>query len=234
MRAFACGAVTLLLPPTALAATSLATLLAQVTAAQRFTPPARADVHLERQDGDQTTTADVVLVGRGHTVYVETRDGMRALVRPSKRLVLERGRVVLAPLDARVAGSDLALEDLVPVTTSLLRVPQVSDEGPTGTVLTGAPSGRSARALLVLTIDPASGALLRTKIYERSVSDLAAFRRDEEFVDVTGRARPTRVAIDRTRERTTTRATLTWRPAPDLPRSLWTPAGLRAPSPIRW
>jgi hypothetical protein len=234
MRALALGLSLLAVAASAHASESIEALLAAVTAAQRFPIQARADVQLERVDGEQTTTSDVVLAGRGHTLYVETRDGLRALVRPSKQLVLEDGRIVRAGLDTPVGQSDLMLEDLVPVTLALFRVPQMSDDGPTGTVVTGAPTGRTGRALLVLTIDPVTHTVARAKIYERSVSELAAFRRDDEFVEVAGRPRPTRIVLERIRERTTTRGTLAWRPAPELPQSLWTPAGLLAPSPIRW
>jgi len=40
-----------------------------------------------------------------------------------------------------VGGTDVLLEDLMPLTPSYFRLPQVSDEGPTGTVVTGAPAG---------------------------------------------------------------------------------------------
>jgi hypothetical protein len=116
----------------------------------------------------------------------------------------------------------------------MFRVPQVSDEGPTGTVVTGAPAFPSTRALIVLTIMPDDGAVTRAKLYEKSISDLASFWRNDELADVGGRPRPVRVSVDRTREDTTTRLELAWRAAPVTPRALFTPAGLRAKSPIAW
>src|SRR5262249_29850101 len=135
---------------------------------------------------------------------------------------------------APLPGSDLLLEDLAVFSPTLLKVPQVSDEGPTGVVITGAPAGRSARALIVLTIDPATHALVRAKYYERSISDLAAYRRDETFETIDGAVRPTSIVVERPRDGTSSRLTLGWRAAPELPRALCTPAGLRAASPIRW
>jgi hypothetical protein len=116
----------------------------------------------------------------------------------------------------------------------MLRVPQVSDQGPTGTVVTGAPAFPSARVLVVLTIDPETGAVTRAKYYEKSISDLAAFRRNEELVDVGGHRRPTRITVDRQREGATTRLDLAWRAAPETPRTLFGLAGLRGASPIAW
>jgi hypothetical protein len=210
-------------------------LLAAAAANARFPASTRADVRLERRDGDATTSVEVVLLGRGRVTYLETRDGLRALLHPGKIVVrAANGRVTRAAAGTRVAGSDLLLEDLLPVGPTLLRVPQVSDQGPTGTVVTGAPAFPSARALLVLTLDPTTHALLRAKAYEKSISDLAAYRKDEAFVDLGGHARPTRITIDRAREGTSTRLEVAWRAAPEVPAAAFTPAGLRAASPIAW
>jgi hypothetical protein len=213
-------------PPTA--------LLAAVAANARFSTPARADVQLQSKQDDRTTQGMAVFIGRGQTLYVETRDGTRALVRPSKILVRSGRRIVRSAPGARLGATDVRLEDLVPVTPTMFKLPQVSDEGPTGTVVTGAPTFPSARVLIVLTIDPDAAVVTRAKYYEKSISDLAAFRRDEEFTDVDGHRRPTRIALDRSADASTTRLELTWRLAPETPAALFTPRGLRAPSPITW
>jgi len=212
----------------------LPALLDAVARNARFPAPARADVRLERQRDGASSVMQVVMVGNGRTLYVETRDGTRALVRPSKIVVRTGARITRSAPGARLADSDLLLEDLAVFTPGLLKVPQVSDEGPTGVVVTGAPGRPSAWALLVLTIDPADHTIVRTKYYERSINNLAAFRRDDAFQGVDGHQRPGRIAIDGTVDRTSTRAELAWRPAPDTPRSLFTLAGLRTASPITW
>jgi hypothetical protein len=215
-------------------AASLAELLQTVSANQRFPEPTRADVRIEHTQDDKTTSVPAVFIGHGHTLYVETRDGARALVRPGKILVPRGRRIARAAPGARLAGSAVLLEDLVPVTPWMLKVPQVSDEGPTGTVVTGAPAFPSIRALIVLTIDADDGVVTRTKYYEKSISDLASFRRNEELVDVGGRRRPSRIVVERQREGASTKLELGWRTAPDTAHALFTPAGLRAPSPIAW
>jgi hypothetical protein len=215
-------------------AASLGELLRSLSASQRFPEPARADVRIEYAHDDQTTSSTAVFVGRGHTLYVETRDGTRTLVRPGKILVRSGSRVVRATPGARLAATGVLLEDLVPVTQWMFKVPQVSDEGPTGTVVTGAPAFPSTRALIVLTIMPDERIVTRAKLYEKSISDLASFWRNEEFADVGGRPRPVRIVVDRLKEGTTTRLALAWRLAPEAARALFTPAGLRAPSPITW
>ena len=209
-------------------------LLGSVAANARFPAPTRADVRLERRQDDKTTSGTAVFLGRGQTLYVETRAGTRALIRPSKIVVRSRTRAVRAAPGTRLDGTDVLLEDLVPVTRSLLKVPQVSDDGPTGTVVTGAPAFPSIRALIVLTIDPDDRVVTRVKYYEKSISDLASFRRDEEFTRVDGHVRPGRITVDRQRDGASTRLDLAWRPAPDTAPAVFTVRGLRSPSPIAW
>jgi hypothetical protein len=107
-----------------------------------------------------------VFLGRHHTLYVEMRDGTRALIRPSKILVRTKDGVVRAKPGTPLGNTDLLLEDLLPIVPGLLKVPQMSDQGPTGTVLTGAPGFPSTRALIVLTIDPDDHVLTRGKYFE--------------------------------------------------------------------
>jgi hypothetical protein len=211
-------------------ATSPSELLAAVAANARFPTATRADVKIDRTQDGKTATTAAVLIGRGQTLYVQTADGFRALVRPSKIVVRAGRRIRRAAPGLRLAGSDVLLEDLIPVTPALMRTPQVSDDGPTGIVVTGAPAYRSARALIVLTVDPDSDAVTRIKYYEKSISNLAAFRRDEDHADVAGHARPTRITVERSRESSTTELTLAWRPAPEVTAASFGLGALRAPA----
>src|SRR5262245_18181881 len=140
------------------AADSVSEILSPIAANARFPAPTRADVRIERRrdeaKGQVKTDGTDVLLGRCQTLYVETRDGTRALIRPSKIVVRQDGRIARAAPGTRLGTTDVLLEDLLPVTRWLLKVPQVSDQGPTGTVVTGAPAFPSPRALIVLTIDP--------------------------------------------------------------------------------
>jgi hypothetical protein len=215
-------------------ADAVSELLAETSAAARFPTPARADVKIERKQDEKTTAGTAVFLGRHHTLYVETRDGTRALIRPSKILVRTKHGVVRAKPGTPLGATDLLLEDLLPIVPGLLKVPQMSDQGPTGAVLTGAPAFPSTRALIVLTIDPDDHVLTRAKYYEKSISDLAAFRRDEEFTRLDDRARPTRITVERSRDGTSTKLELAWRGAPETARDVFTPRGLRGPSPIAW
>ncbi len=215
-------------------AASPSELLAAVSRQQRFPEPTRADVRIDSSQDGATTSGAAVLLGRGHTIYVETRDGTRALLHPGKIVVPGKRRPVRAAPGARLGASGVFLEDLVPVTPWMLKVPQVSDEGPTGTVLTGAPAFPSARVLIVLTIMPDRAIVSRAKLYEKSISDLASFVRNDDFVDVAGHARQTHVTVERSRDGLTTRLELAWRPAPETPPAVFTPAALRAKSPIAW
>jgi len=220
--------------PTAAGADSVSDLLAATSAAARFPTPARADVTIERKQDDKPTAGAAVFLGLHHTLYVETRDGTRALIRPSKILVRTKHGVKRAAPGTPLGATDVLLEDLIPIGPGLLKVPQMSDQGPTGSVLTGAPAFPSTRVLIVLTIDPDDNVLTRGKYYEKSISDLAAFRRDEEFTRIDDRARPTRITVDRGRDGTSTRLDLAWRAAPETSREIFTPRGLRGASPIVW
>jgi hypothetical protein len=229
LLALACVAL-----PGRVRADAVSELLAETSPAARFPSPARADVKIARKQDDKATAGAAVFLGRHHTLYVETRDGTRALVRPSKILVRTKTGVVRAKPGTPLGATDLLLEDLRPIVPGLLKVPQLSDQGPTGAVLTGAPNFPSTRALIVLTVDPDDHVLTRAKYYEKSISDLAAFRRDEEFMRLDDRARPTRITVERSQDGTSTTLDLTWRAAPELAREVFTPRGLRGPSPIVW
>src|SRR5436309_2526673 len=64
-------------------AEGLAELLGGVAANSRFDVPARADVRITRG----TATSRAALLGRGRVVYLEVKDGVRALIHPGKALV---------------------------------------------------------------------------------------------------------------------------------------------------
>lgn len=199
-------------------------LLARAAAAARSPVPLRADGRLEPPDGP---ALPIVLATRGTAVYVETGDGTRALLKPGKALVLAKGRVTAAPPGAALAGGDVLLEDLAPFGTGRLQVPQVSDDGPLGTAITGAPPPPSAYVLLVVTVAPDTAAVVRTKYYTDTITNLVKMRRDGAIARVGGRPRPGEIAVERFRPPRTTRLVLAWRESPGL---VVGPATLRGPS----
>jgi hypothetical protein len=162
-------------------------------------------------------------------VYVELEGGTRALIRPGKILLAGPGGARRAERGAALSGTDLLLEDLTPFTLSRLTTPQISDEGPMGTVVTGAPVAPSAYVLLVQTIEEERGTVARTQYYRDAISELVKIRRDGGFTQVDGHWRPTEITVESFRDKTSTRLTLTWRPAPTTPAERLTPAGLRGP-----
>src|SRR6185295_1662948 len=101
--------------------------------------PARADVRIECT-GCKASGAQVALLGRGESIYVEVRDGMRALVRPGEVFVLGGGKAAKGDVGQTLADTDLLLEDLSVFTPASLKTPQVSDDGPAGVVVTAAPA----------------------------------------------------------------------------------------------
>src|SRR5437867_9752110 len=59
-------------------AEEVAALISAVAANARFAATARADVRIERLVDGAPTMTEVILLGRGTTLYLEARDGIRA------------------------------------------------------------------------------------------------------------------------------------------------------------
>jgi hypothetical protein len=215
-------------------AESVTELLAAAATNARFEPPARADLRIECEAGCERASLRAALLGRGETVYVEVKDGVRALVRPGQVLIAEGGKAVVASDGRPLADTDILLEDLGVLAGSSLRFPQISDDGPTGVVVMGAPAARSTYALLVYTLDRSRGTIVKTQYYKDDVSTLAKIRRDGAFVQVGGHWRPTEMTLDTLRSGMTTRVSLTWKEAPDLSPALFEPAALERPSTLTW
>lgn len=213
-------------------AADLSELLAGLATAARFDVPARADVKIACE-GCPTPAARAVFVGRGDALYVEVKDGARALLRPTGSLVAEGGAPGPLAMKA-LAGTDVLLEDLIPFTADLLKVPQISDDGPVGTVVTGAPSRSSAYALLVITIAPDPPAIVKTQYYEQSIGNLTKLRRDGAFVAVGAKRRPGEIAVEHLKKGSKTRLSLAWKEMPDAPAALFEPDGLTKPSGLTW
>ena len=206
-------------------AVTLAPLLEAAADNARAPSALRADVTIVR--GDARTSA--VLLAWRNVLYLETAGGYRALVRGSKDVIVQGGKVIQAPLRTLIPGTDMLVEDL-PFEGVPLRFPQIHDEAPDGVVVAGAPEGKSLYVLVVRTIDPERHVVLTTKYYKDDIATLFKIRQDRDFTQVDGHWRPTGVEVQDFTDQSTTTLTLTWKVAPDLPRALFTPAGLRRPS----
>lgn len=193
--------------------------------------PLRADVRIET---DGAPPVDMVLLDDGQRRYLETKTGLRALLSPGKALVVRDGRVVRAQPGAELAG-DLLLADLAPFGSRAIDTPQVSDDGPMGTVVTAAPRPPAAYVLVVYTVDADRPVVSKTKYYRDTINNLVKMARFDDFTQVAGRWRPGTMTVETFRPAArTTRVTFRWREAPDTTAAVFTPAGLRAPSTVRW
>jgi len=211
-------------------AESLADALAGVAANARFDAPARADVRIECTAPCTVSGTPAVLLGRGDAVYVELKGGMRALVRPNRIDVARDGKVAAAAAGEALADTDVLLEDLSVFTPAALKLPQISDDGPAGLVVTAAPSPPSVYALLVHTIDRDRHAIVRTLYYRDAINNLEKTRRDSALVRVGKSWRPGEIAVESVRRGSHTHLALAWKDAPDAPPALFEPAGLEKPS----
>lgn len=201
-------------------ATDVTALLGRVERAARFPVPARAEVLSDHGPA-------LVLMGWRSVLRIEMADGTRFLLRDGRAISAREGRLRRLPVTTIPPGLPLALEDLALFRTDRLRMPQISDESPAGIVVTAAPAGVSNLALLVFTIDPDGAVVIKTQLYRGTINNMVTLRRETGFTVVDGRARPSTVTIDDIEHGTSTRWTLTWRSAPDLPEHAFTPAGLR-------
>lgn len=209
---------------------TVAALLAAVAGNAASATPVRADVRVECTPA--CAPASFVLVGRGDAIYVEVAGGLRALVRPGETLVRQGERGAAAAPDSALGDTPLLLEDLRVFTADALRVPQISDDGPEGVVVTGAPARGSVYALLVYTIDRDRAVVTKTQYYRDSISNLVKIRRDAGFTKVAGRWRPGEIVVERLHDQRRAKLTLAWREAPAAPAELFEPKGLEAPSAI--
>jgi hypothetical protein len=213
-------------------AVSVDDVLARVETRARFARPMRADVRIVCQPACRAARA--ILIGRGDAVYVELEGGLRALVRPKEALVAEGGRVVPAELGKHFGDTALLLQDLAVFDRTVLRTPQISDEGPDEVVITSEPAGASVYALIVHTVDPATDRIVKTLYYQGSVNTLAKMRRDGAFTRVGDVPYPGEIRLEEMRTATTNRLELVWREAPEAPSSLFEPGGLEKPSGLQF
>ncbi|HLK12999.1 MAG TPA: hypothetical protein VKW76_16610 [Candidatus Binatia bacterium] len=204
-------------------ATDLAALLGEVAAAARFPTPARAEVRIVPPRGAPLAA---VLAGRRDAVVLEAGD-VRALARRGRVVLRAGGRTRRAPAGATLAGTDVGIADLLTFGMLPLRVPQISDEGPMGVMVTGAPAVASPWVLLVYTIEPDGGVVVRTQYYRDTIGNLVRMRRDADPTTVAGHRRPGTITFEDFAAASTTTLTLAWHEAPDLSPALFTPAGLR-------
>jgi hypothetical protein len=222
----------LVLSASVVRAESLADLLAGVAENARFTSTARADVDIECVSGCRPARA--VLLGRGDALYVETKAGLRALVRPGGVSTTGDGPQGPAAGDPRLEDTVVLLQDLEVFVASSLKTPLISDDGPTGVVVTGAPATSSPYSLLVYTIDRERRVVVKTQYYRGAINNLVKIRRDGGWVNVDGHWRPSEVTVESIVDGAQTRLRLAWRGAPDAPAALFEPAGLQKPSNLSW
>lgn len=211
-------------------AATLGELLAAVADNARFETPARADVTIACSPDCAPPTTHAVFVGRGDALYVEVKDGQRALLTSAGITVARDGAGAPAKPGETFAGTDVLLEDLVPFTAASLKMPLISDDGPAGVVVTAAPAHASAYVLIVHTIDAASRAIARTQLYQNSIGNLTRIVRNGAWTEVGGHRRPGEIALENVRKGFTTRLTLDWHETPDAPAALFEPGGLTKPS----
>ena len=207
-------------------AVDLPALLRAVERTATFDVPATADVRIE-----PGAPNPLRLAGRGHVVRLEVAGDWRAVVKTSKTVVLAMGRAARESAEATLPGSALLVADFAPFTAGMLRVPLISDEGPTGVVVNGEPRPPSPYTLLVYTIDPERFVARAAKYYRWEINNLVQMTRIREWDTVGTHPRPKVVDVQDTASGKTTTLTFAWRLRPDLAATLFLPSGLGSPLP---
>ncbi len=203
-------------------------LLAAVAAEARFAEPALATGTLVHTGEAGETTIDLLVAGRRGTLRIDAGPD-RALVRRGRAMLRRSDAPARLTGDATIAGSNVRFGDLGVFTARLLVNPQIVDEGLSGTVVAAAPSGTSPYALLVFTLEPERAVVTQAKYYEFAINNLVKRDGRDEFVEVAGSMRPTRITTWDVQGSGTSEIELAWRAAPELGRAPFTRAGLAEP-----
>jgi hypothetical protein len=217
------------IPARPVEATDLAALLLAVEANAAFDVPAVADLHIDTPGASAPGT--VRMYGRGRVVRLETASGWRALVKASKVVVAASGKAPRAAMEAPVPGSALLVADFAPFVAGALRVPQISDDGPLGVVVTGEPRPPSPYALMVYTIGHDTPVVNTVKYYRWEINNLVQMTRVRQWTQVSAHHRPQVVDIQDIASGKTTTLTFTWEARPDLVAGPFVPSGLANPMP---
>jgi hypothetical protein len=211
-------------------AADLAALLLAVEANDRFDVPAMAELRIDAP-GTPTPATSLSLYGRRGVVRLETANGWRALAKASKLVMAAAGQSPRLAREGGVPGSVLFVADFAPFAATALRIPQISDDGPLGVVVTGEPRPPSPYVLAVRTIAQDRPVVTAAKDYRWEINHLVKMSRVREWTNLDGHVRPRVVEVQDIASGKTTTLTFTWRPRPDLPAALFTPRGLAAPVP---
>jgi hypothetical protein len=199
-------------------------VVTMATAQARFAVPAVATGTVTLQNGEMVDAVPIVILAYRRTLRVEI-GGIRALVRGNKALIYDDGAVRVRR-DLPIIGSNVLFEDLATFTPTLLHYPQISDDAFSGVVVTSAPRQPSVYELLVYTFMPDDGRRVGAKYYRYAVNNLVKRARWTDFTDVAGQQRPQTMVMNGVETPAVTTITLLWSARPDLPRRLFTPAGL--------
>ena len=211
--------------PLPASAADLSALLRAVERNAAFDVPATADVRVETP-GAPATASTLRLAGRGHVVRLDAGDDWRALVKASKVLVAAAGQPPRENVEATLPGSPQLVADFAPFMAAMLRVPQISDDGPLGVVVTGEPRPPSPYVLLVYTIDRERSVTSAAKYYRWEINNLVQMSRVREWETVGEHVRPKVIDVQDTGSGKTTTLTFTWQLRPELPAMLFVPGGL--------
>jgi hypothetical protein len=217
------------IPARPAAAADLPALLLAVEANAAFDVPAMAEVQLTTPGAPAPVA--VRLYGRGRVVRLETTSGWRALVKASKVVAAAPGKAPRAKTEEPLPGSPLLVADFAPFVAGALRVPQISDDGPLGVVVTGEPRPPSPYVLMVYTIQRDHPVVSAAKYYRWEINNLVQMTRVRQWAQLGDRRRPQLVDVQDLAGGKTTTLTFAWQARPELPAALFVPSGLAIPVP---
>ena len=214
-------------PPHA-AAGPLDLFLADIEKTQASATPARADVKVQRKEGETETQYEAVVVHRGPDVYLEVRE-------PAVRVLIQGGTTVHQLIDGRttrigvqapIEGTPFIADDVRVFQAGGLQLPQITDETNRTMLVSGAPSEDSPYVLIVYLLDREKKLVTRAQYYERVINNLVRMRKELQLVQVGNVWRPGRTEIEEYATGVSTVIESTWTANPDIPDGLFDPAKL--------
>ncbi len=203
--------------------------------AGRVPAPLRAEGQFVVTSPGGEVKKDLVMVVRPpNDMFLELRgDGRRALLLPQAgtayRLTPASGTAETFPADAVFADSDFTREDLEPFQLSRYQLWKIADESPYDITVT-LYTKKSQYVLEVVTFDLEKKVPLKVLYYRDTYNNLVKIRRNEDYVAVGQKWRPTSVSMESFKLRTHTKMTLRWTPAGTFPPELFDPAFLARPA----
>ena len=208
------------------AAETVAGLVASVSAANHLGAPLRADVSADIDGVAGKKQDQLVLVERGGEadaplqLYVELDGGKtRLLVLGTAEFHLATGgKATKIAADAEIGGTSFTAEDFLTFSPARCAAMRLADlAAATFTLVCEPKKPPSQYSLMVYRFDREKSVPLQVLLYKDGMTNLVKMVRNDDFVEVASKWRPTRVVMQDYKLRTRDELRLRWQGAGEVP-----------------